>query len=164
MTICALSQVARALGARVTGVCSRANAEFVRGLGAHRVIDYTRGTAALRDDLETAVREDGPFDLCFDTVTSREVRCAPCVAPPVRRRLDQYHVLGALTLHMHIVCFKALSSAALRSCGKFYCVGAFYGAILQNRMLPSSSPVSCAFVALRPDLLERFVSFRPRDW
>jgi NADPH:quinone reductase-like Zn-dependent oxidoreductase len=33
-------QVARAWGAHVTGVCSARNAEFVRSLGAHEVVDY----------------------------------------------------------------------------------------------------------------------------
>jgi NADPH:quinone reductase-like Zn-dependent oxidoreductase len=35
-------QVARILGAHVTGVCSAENAELVAGLGAHRVLDYRR--------------------------------------------------------------------------------------------------------------------------
>ena len=35
-------QIARALGADVTAVCSPRNVDAVRSLGAHRVIDYTR--------------------------------------------------------------------------------------------------------------------------
>lgn len=52
-------QIARRLGARVTGVCSGGNAEWVRELGADRVVDYTR-----RDYTE----EDADFDVVLDAV------------------------------------------------------------------------------------------------
>ncbi len=50
-------QLAKAMGARVTGVCSGKNAELVRELGADAVIDYTR------DKLEDC---PDTFDTIFD--------------------------------------------------------------------------------------------------
>ncbi|PAV26843.1 alcohol dehydrogenase [Tamilnaduibacter salinus] len=55
-------QIANAMGAHVTGVCSHRNTDFVKALGADAVIDYTAG------DYRTRA---GPFDLVFD-VTSYE--------------------------------------------------------------------------------------------
>ncbi|WP_329016042.1 NAD(P)-dependent alcohol dehydrogenase [Micromonospora rifamycinica] len=50
-------QLARALGATVTGVCSTRNVELVRSLGADRVVDYTRA------DFTRGPRHDVVFDL-----------------------------------------------------------------------------------------------------
>lgn len=54
----AVLQLAVQAGARVTAVCSTANAELVRSLGAAQVIDYTKETPA----------QTGCYDLVIDTV------------------------------------------------------------------------------------------------
>jgi NADPH:quinone reductase-like Zn-dependent oxidoreductase len=57
-------QVAKALGAEVTGVCSTRNVDMVRSIGADHVIDYTR------EDLTKA----GPrYDLILDNVASHSL-------------------------------------------------------------------------------------------
>lgn len=55
-------QIAKALGAEVTAVCSPRNAEQARTLGADHVVDYTR------DDF---TRGGGRYDLIFDVAGSR---------------------------------------------------------------------------------------------
>ncbi|RPI67713.1 MAG: NAD(P)-dependent alcohol dehydrogenase [Ignavibacteriae bacterium] len=55
-------QLAAYFGAEVTAVCSGRNAEYVRGLGAHHVIDYT--TTDFANDL-------GRYDLIMDVAAYR---------------------------------------------------------------------------------------------
>ena len=55
-------QIAKALGAEVTGVCSTRNIDLVQSLGAEHVIDYTR---------EDFTRSDRRYDLMFDVAGSR---------------------------------------------------------------------------------------------
>jgi len=58
-------QIAKALGAHVTGVCSGGNVEMVRSIGADEVIDYT---------LEDFTRAGQQYDLILDIAGSRSLR------------------------------------------------------------------------------------------
>jgi NADPH:quinone reductase-like Zn-dependent oxidoreductase len=66
-------QLAKHFGAAVTGVCSAANAELVRSLGADRVIDYAR---------EDFTHSDETYDVILDTVGNCTFeRCKQALAP-----------------------------------------------------------------------------------
>ena len=92
-------QLARRLGARVTGICSGANEALARRLGCDEVIDYTRGD--FRAELQAV-------DVFFDTIgRERLATVRPCLRPggryvstvPTRANtLDQLRggVLGVL--------------------------------------------------------------------
>ena len=57
-------QIAKSLGAKVTGICSTRNAEMVLSLGADRVVDYT---------LEDFTQSDVLYDLILDNVGSHSL-------------------------------------------------------------------------------------------
>jgi len=57
-------QIAKELGAEVTGVCSTRNAEMVRSIGADHIVDYTE---------EDFTDGDNKYDLIFDNVGSRSM-------------------------------------------------------------------------------------------
>jgi NADPH:quinone reductase-like Zn-dependent oxidoreductase len=66
-------QIAKALGADVTGVCSTRNVDMVRSIGADHVIDYTR---------EDFTQGGQPYDLIFDCVGNRSLSACRRVLKP----------------------------------------------------------------------------------
>ena len=66
-------QIAKVFGAEVTGVCSGKNADFVKALGADRLIDYTS---------EDFTLTGGRYDLIFGAVSSRSFsKCRRVLSP-----------------------------------------------------------------------------------
>ncbi len=66
-------QIAKALGAEVTGVCSTVNVELVRSLGADDVVDYT---------VEDFSRRGQRYDLVLDCVGNRSLPALRRTATP----------------------------------------------------------------------------------
>jgi NADPH:quinone reductase-like Zn-dependent oxidoreductase len=80
-------QLAKHFGAVVTGVCSGANVEAVRSLGAARVIDYTR---------EDYAASAGRFDIVFDTTGRASFAACGHLLKPGGRLLLVVATLGQL--------------------------------------------------------------------
>jgi NADPH:quinone reductase-like Zn-dependent oxidoreductase len=66
-------QIAKALGAQVTAVCSTRNVDQARLLGADQVVDYTR---------EDFTRSDQRYDLLFDNAGNRSFSACKRVLAP----------------------------------------------------------------------------------
>jgi NADPH:quinone reductase-like Zn-dependent oxidoreductase len=71
-------QLAKHLGAEVTGVCSTSNMELVQSLGADHVIDYTKQDFSQRT---------GHYDIVFDAVGKISKRAAKRVLAPTGKFL-----------------------------------------------------------------------------
>jgi len=66
-------QIAKALGAEVTAVCSTRNVDLARSIGADHAVDYTR---------EDFTRSDQRYDLMFDNAGSRSWSACKRVLSP----------------------------------------------------------------------------------
>lgn len=102
-------QVARALGAEVTAVCSGRNAELVTRLGASRVIDYTKE------------RVEGAWDAIFDVAGGTPISRCRRMLKPGGVYISSYGAIGwvlkaalaSLLPGPRVVVFTASSSPAL---------------------------------------------------
>lgn len=77
-------QLARALGAEVTGVCSTRNVEMVRTLGANQVIDYTQ---------QDFTQNGHQYDLILDAAAYRPLKDYP----RVMKAQGRYIMVGGST-------------------------------------------------------------------
>ncbi len=66
-------QIARAMGARVTGVCGTNRVDYVKSLGAEKVIDYTR------EDYTTSGET---YDLIFDVLGRGQINACRAILKP----------------------------------------------------------------------------------
>src|SRR5215471_15878402 len=72
-------QIAKRLGAEVTGVCSSRNVDMVRSIGADRVIDYTQ---------EDFTKSGQRYDLLFDAVGNHSLLACRRVLNPKGRYIQ----------------------------------------------------------------------------
>ncbi len=117
-------QIAKALGAEVTAVCSSRNVELVKSLGADRVIDYTR-----EDFTKDAVK----YDVIVDT--------------PGNRSLGEYR--GVMTGHgRYVMVGGPKSGDFLGPLGKALTVSAYSPFVSQefSMMLAELNPEDLGFV------------------
>lgn len=97
-------QIAKALGAEVTGVCSAGNVELVRSLGADHVIDYTR---------EDFTRGGRRYDVIFDNVASHPLSEARRALKP-----DGIHIPSSGHGGMRWIIAAALTAPFIRQQGR----------------------------------------------
>src|SRR5262249_17667802 len=95
-------QIAKALGAHVTAVCSTRNLEQARALGADRVLDYTR---------EDFTCEDERYDLIADVAGGHSWRSMRRVLQPDGRLL----VVGAHSSRRQLRHIAAIKLSAIGS-------------------------------------------------
>jgi NADPH:quinone reductase-like Zn-dependent oxidoreductase len=105
-------QIARALGAEVTGVCGPANVELVRSLGAQHVIDYTG---------EDFTRGTERYDLILDNIENHTLSdCRRALAPGGTLVLNSGTGAGGLALLVRLVRPVLLSPFVKHTLRRYY--------------------------------------------
>lgn len=104
-------QIATALGAEITGVCSSSKVELVGSLGAARVINYQRDDFTNMDDR---------YDVIFDNVSTHPLRDLRRTLTPTGTLVangggSPGRVFGALGAMLRLVAMNAVSSQRLRA-------------------------------------------------
>jgi NADPH:quinone reductase-like Zn-dependent oxidoreductase len=90
-------QIARHFGAEVTGVCSGANLELVRSLGAGEVIDYSKTDftrTGTKYDIIFDVVSKSSFSLCKDSLASCGVYLTTVLGPRILFQMLRSSVIG----------------------------------------------------------------------
>ena len=126
-------QIARHLGAHVTGVCSADKAEMVRQLGARAVIDYAR---------EDYTKNGETYDVIFDTVCGDGFRKAKPSLSPRGRYVSLYMTLRIGLQMLWGAVFGGRRAAA--------------GVVINNQRLMEEVAVLLGEGAIWPVVAERF--------
>jgi NADPH:quinone reductase-like Zn-dependent oxidoreductase len=95
-------QIARHFGAKVTGVCSTANLELVKSLGADRVIDYTQQDFTQSGDI---------YDVVFDAVGKISSSQGKKALKPTGIALDVLTASGNGEKIEDLLCIRELAEA-----------------------------------------------------
>jgi NADPH:quinone reductase-like Zn-dependent oxidoreductase len=130
-------QIARALGATVTGVCSAPNAGLVRSLGAVEVIDYTT---------TDFTRQDQRYDLLLDIAGGHRAQASRRAlkrdgtfvavgGPPGRWLQPAAHVFAALAL-APLVSQRMVMADTVRSTGHQHHLATLTGLIEDGKVSP----------------------------
>ena len=102
-------QIAKAMGAEVTGVCSTRNVELVRSIGADHVIDYT---------VEDFTRTGPRYDLIFDNVGAHSLSATRRALTPSGPLLSNGAPVGGWVGGLGHFMRAALASIVVRQQGR----------------------------------------------
>jgi len=125
-------QIAKSMGAEVTGVCSTRNVDLVRSLGADNVVDYTR---------EDFTRGERHYDFILDNVGNRSMAACRRVVAPGGRFVPNNGTSGGRWIGTlgRTVAALALSAVLPRQGRPFVALGARADLLVLRELLESGT-------------------------